>query len=217
MLRDGAAVFSMFSEPPRQSTTMWWVAGGLVVSIIAMLVLALNMVGQASAELPSPAAVVAPVPAKVEVAPRAVAPATEAAPGMEPMPAARAPANEVAPAVNPELTKLSPAKPRTEEMVDVGGNDDMLAPLAKAKAAGVAPRPAPVANMKGKHAKAVKAAFPLMVSPSAAEVAGQLVAPPAASVTIVEAPAAAVSAATPDEVFDQPAKETRPESKKPNP
>ncbi len=219
MMRDGAAVFSMFSEPPKQSMTMWWVAGGLVVAIVAMLVLALSMVGGSTAEHAAPAAMVAPVPAKVEAAPAVVAPAGEAAPGVVPAPVAPAPANEVAPAAKPESTKLSPAKPRTEEMVDMGGNDDELAPLAKAKAAVAAPRAAPVANQKGKHAKAVKAAFPVMVSPSATELAAQLVAPPAASAPIVEAPApaAAASAASPDAVFDQPVKETRAESKKPNP
>jgi hypothetical protein len=213
MMQDRAdhAVFSVFSEPPKQSMTMWWVAGGLVIAIVSLAAFGLSVVGGES----KPEAV------KVEkaVAPAAVQAAPVAAPvELKEVDPAQAPAAapEVVPAAGKaESTKLSPAKPRSEEMVDMGANDDELAPLAKAKAARGAAPPA----VKVNHAHVVKSAFPVMSNHTAAEVAAHL---SPTVVAPVQAPAAVAAPATPDEVFEAPApvaaaKETSVDSKRPTP
>jgi len=212
MVRDGASMFSLYTEPEKSPMTMWWVAGGLVVVILGLLVLAVNLVGKASGEMPLPAAVAAPVEkAPAPVAPvEAAVPAAEAAsPVVDPAaaPAQPAPAVAPAPASAPE-TRLSPAKPRGEEMLELG-SEDVLSPLTRAKGA------RPSAKKHARMAKAPATTVPAIAAPAAAV---------AAPAVVVEAPPSAP--ASPDDFFPDPPvtvkepvviKESRADSKRPNP
>lgn len=131
----GASVFALYTEPPKQSMAMWWVASGLVVTILSLLVLAVNLVGRASAEMTVP-----------------TAPAVQAAAAPLATPVdAVSPSGDEAPSA--ESTKLMPATPRTEEMVDMGFGQDDLTPLsARTKSLRL--------TAKSRHAKAHAASVP---------------------------------------------------------
>ncbi len=161
-LMPSGGVFGLYNEPPKASMKMWYLAGGLVVLVVSLLVLGINLLSGSSEshEAKAPAAVpakeaeksAAPVaaPEAKTDAPAAPAPVDEkaAAPAVPavPAPAAAAPAvSPVEPAHPESSTKLAPAKPSKDEMVDMGGTDDDLSPLAHSKAAVRAPQaPAPV-------------------------------------------------------------------------
>ena len=219
MVRDGASMFSLYTEPEKAPMTMWWVAVGVVMLIVGLLVLAVNLVGKASGEMPLPPPVAAPVqkvapaveaaPAAIEAAPPVPATDPLAAPAVDGPGLLPPPAAAPAPATAPE-TKLSPAKPRGEEMVDLA-SEDVLSPLTRAKAARPATR---------KNARVAKA--PMLAAPVAAPVVAAPVAKAAAPV-VEEAPAAPAS---PDDFFPDPpvtikepvvTKESRADSKRPNP
>ena len=228
MVQAGAGMFSLYTEPPKQSMGMWWVAGGAVVVILSLLVFAVNMVGKATAEkaMPPHAAVVAPVAPVVEAAPVApaaqplelkeVAPASpEAAPSTEPA------AVQPAPAAVPETGALTPVAPRSP-VVEAANKekDDVLAPLARAKGARVAV----------KHArKAQSIAAPVIAAP--AKVTAALIAQPseeiplaplsASGAPIEYAPVAVKTPAvppSPDDFFPEPpVKPSRADAKQPTP